>query len=138
MGTIPAGRASLPYPGGRARGPGMVTKLLWEGPYTSLHFTLIFQVRLQAQRTGNCPGHTASQWRSHDQIPGPWLPAQGSLRSPPCPASHMAGAQVGIRKGFWKQGLPGTLTLSSPLAGGIDVWHKVLSQEGAYLLCNLG
>lgn len=117
----------------------MVTKLLSEGPYTSLHFTLISQGRLQAQRrTGNCPCHTANQWQSHDQIPGPWLPAQGSLHSPPRPASHMAGAQVGIREGFQKKGLPGTLTLSSPLAGGTDVWHKVLPQEGTYLLCNLG
>lgn len=58
--------------------------------------------------------------------------------APPRPASHMAGAQVGIREGFQKQGLLGTLTLSSPLAGGTDVWHQALSQEGTYLLCNLG
>lgn len=50
----------------------------------------------------------------------------------------MAGAQVGIREDFQKQSLPGILTLGSPLAGGTDGWHKMLPQEGTYLLCSPG
>ena len=43
-----------------------------KGLYASLHLTLIFQVRFQAQRKiGNCPGHTESCQQSHSQASGP-------------------------------------------------------------------
>lgn len=109
---------------------GMVTKLVWEGLYTSLYLTLISQVKLQARRgTGNVQvtQQVSGKARTRPRAPG-------YLHSTPT-ASHMARAQVGIREDFQKQGLPDTLTLGSPWAGGT----RYCPRKGPiYLLCNLG
>lgn len=52
-------------------------------------------------------------------------PGPDSGHSAPA-ASHVAGAQAGVREDFQKQGLLGTLTLGCPLARGTDGWPKML------------